>query len=130
MYRTILTLATLFLFIVPAFAQRDLMDELDRQAWKEDRNRTYKPGEEVWGMVTNKTRNERTGSPMLKPRDPVMTNADILKMKAAGFSDELILSAITTRQSLFDTEPDSLIRLKQTGISEPMLNAMMAHAAS
>jgi hypothetical protein len=124
--KTTLSIFGFFLLCQPIFAQRDPLDEFDRWSRKQTENRTYKPGEETWAMVTNRMRADtRAATPSLRPREIVLSNADILKMKAAGFGDDTIISAINTRQSLFDTTPDTLISLKQAGVSEAVLNAMM-----
>src|SRR6218665_2665585 len=52
------------------------------------------------------------------------TNADIEKMLAAELGEEVILNAITSRESQFDTSADALISLKQKAASPAILAAI------
>lgn len=54
-----------------------------------------------------------------------LTNEDIVKMKNAGFSDELIVSKIQTSRGDYKLETDDLVDMKKVGISEQVLKAMM-----
>jgi len=64
-----------------------------------------------------------------KPADTAtMTNDSVLRMHAAGLSDELILQTIATQPGRFDTDADALIALKQAGLSDPILEAMTKKA--
>lgn len=120
-----LIVIALSLFSISVFAQRDPLDDLERLSRRETQNRTYARGEETWAMVTKKARTETANAPTLRTRAVVLSNNDVLRMKAAGFADETIIAAINTRESLFDTTPEMLIAMKKAGISEPVLNAMM-----
>jgi hypothetical protein len=66
------------------------------------------------------------GTPPAHPVDSpsTMTNETVLKMHNAGLSDDLILQTIATQPGHYDTTPDSLIALKQAGLSDPILKAM------
>jgi len=108
------------------YAQRDPLDELDKWSRKQTENRTYRPGEETWAMVTSKMRAEqRANNPTLKPRGTVLTNNEIFKMKEAGLSDETVVLAINTRPSSFDMSPAVMIAMKQAGYSDAIINAML-----
>lgn len=72
-------------------------------------------------------------SPGLAPRpvsdEPAaMTNATILRMHAAGLSDEVIVDAIATQPGHFTTDAETLISLKQAGLTSPVLSAMINKA--
>jgi hypothetical protein len=54
-----------------------------------------------------------------------LVNADIVKMVKAGLAENTIVLAIQNKPSSFDTNPEELIRLKEQGISQAVLNAML-----
>ena len=54
----------------------------------------------------------------------LMSNDTVLRMHTAGLSDDLILQTIAAQPGQYDTTPDSLIGLKQSGLSDPILSAM------
>ncbi len=56
---------------------------------------------------------------------PLMTNADVIKLHAAGFADDLIVARIVNSVSHFDLQADALIALKNAGISEKLITAML-----
>jgi hypothetical protein len=58
-----------------------------------------------------------------------LTNDDIGKMIASGFSDDVIISAIAANDTNFDVSVDGLTRLKAVGVSEKVLSAMLAATA-
>lgn len=64
-----------------------------------------------------------------KSIDPTLTEADILKLKLAGFSDELIIQKITGAPAAYDASVDELLRLKQAGLSDQVIKAMMTAAS-
>jgi hypothetical protein len=55
----------------------------------------------------------------------VLTNADIVQMQKAGLSEEIILSKITGSPSIFDIGTQDLIRLKEAGVNDNIINAMV-----
>ena len=60
-----------------------------------------------------------------RPTEPaLMDNDAVLRMHRAGLADDLILQTIAAQPGRFDTSPDSLITLKQAGLSDPILAAM------
>lgn len=62
--------------------------------------------------------------------DPkLLTNAKIIKMASVKMGDAVILGTIKTSPSNFDTSPDALIKLKQAGVSDAVLQAMQEAAA-
>jgi hypothetical protein len=54
-----------------------------------------------------------------------LTNLDVIKLVQAKLPDSIILSKIKSTPGNFDTSPDALIKLKQAGASEAVLQAMM-----
>jgi len=54
-----------------------------------------------------------------------LVNADIVKMVKAGLDEETIVLAIQNKPSAFETSPEELIRLKEQGVTQPVLKAML-----
>jgi hypothetical protein len=54
-----------------------------------------------------------------------MDNAAVLKLKTAGLSDELIVQTINASPGHFDTSTDSMIAMKQQGLSDGIIGAMV-----
>ncbi len=61
-----------------------------------------------------------------------LTNADIVRMVQAKLGDDVIISEIKHSTCNFDTSPSALIKLKQAGVSDKVLEAMTGagHGAS
>jgi hypothetical protein len=57
--------------------------------------------------------------------DAVLTNADIVQMQKARLSEEIILSKIGTSTTNFNTGTQDLIRLKEAGVNDNIINAMV-----
>jgi hypothetical protein len=60
-------------------------------------------------------------------RSPVsgMTNGDVLTLKAAGFSDDLIVWKIKSSRTAFRLETGDMIELKKAGLSNRVVAAML-----
>ncbi len=56
---------------------------------------------------------------------PVLTNEDIVKMVEAKIGDAVIIGKIKASAAKFDTSTDALIQLKQAGVSDVVLEAMV-----
>jgi len=54
-----------------------------------------------------------------------ITNEDVIKLKEAGFGDELIIDKIANTPAAFRLEFDDLVALRKTGISDAVIQAMM-----
>ena len=54
-----------------------------------------------------------------------LVNADIVKMVKAGIAEDTIVLAIQNKPSSFDTSPEELIRLKEQGVTQAVLKAML-----
>jgi hypothetical protein len=66
--------------------------------------------------------------PAAAPRAPApgsMTNADVLALKTAGFSDDLIVAKIKSSRCAFQMETSDMINLKMAGLSDRVIGAMM-----
>jgi hypothetical protein len=59
-----------------------------------------------------------------------ITNDAIMKMVKAGLGEDLVLSSIKAQPGNFTTGADDLIALKQAGVSDKIIAAMMAKAES
>jgi hypothetical protein len=60
------------------------------------------------------------------PADATLTNASVVKLVRAKFSDKTIIAIIRTRPARFDLSPDRLVELKRGGVSERVILAMLA----
>lgn len=60
--------------------------------------------------------------------DAPLTNASVIKLARAKFSDKMIVAVIRTRAATFDLSPDKLIELKKNGVSERVILAMLERA--
>lgn len=56
----------------------------------------------------------------------VLLNSDIVNMCKSGIGDATIILTIQKSSTKFDTGPDALIQLKSAGVSDAVLNAMLA----
>jgi len=56
----------------------------------------------------------------------VLDNGAIIRMVKAGLSDDLVVSTIKAQPGTYSTKPDDLIALKNAGVSEKVIAAMMA----
>jgi hypothetical protein len=54
-----------------------------------------------------------------------MNNNSVIKMAKAGLGDDLILQTINTQPGLYSTDADSLVILKDAGISDRVISAMV-----
>jgi hypothetical protein len=54
-----------------------------------------------------------------------MDNATVLKLKDAGLSEDLVVQTINASAGHYDTSPDAIIALKQKGLSDRMISAMI-----
>jgi len=54
-----------------------------------------------------------------------LTNADIVALRQAGFSDELIVAKITASPAAYSVAPTDMMALKKAGVSERVISAMV-----
>jgi hypothetical protein len=64
-----------------------------------------------------------------EPGPEILTNETIIRMAAARLGDAVILEKIKTSQCDFDTSTGALIKLGQAGVSQAVMQAMMANGA-
>jgi len=55
-----------------------------------------------------------------------MTNDDVIKLVKGGLGDATVLQAIDGAEPGFDTSPDGLVKLKQGGVSEAVIQRILA----
>jgi hypothetical protein len=55
----------------------------------------------------------------------VMTNDEVISLAKAGLSQSIIIGKIRTAKSNFDLSTDALIKLKQSGVSDDIVTAML-----
>jgi hypothetical protein len=58
--------------------------------------------------------------------DAPLTNASVVKLVRAKFSEKTIIAIVRTRPARFDLSPDRLIELKKSGVPERIILAMLA----
>ncbi len=63
--------------------------------------------------------------PGLPQKNPLLTNAEIVKMVKAGLQDSTILSVIAASDSDFDVSVDALLALKEAGVSAVVMDVML-----
>src|SRR5262252_1657930 len=56
----------------------------------------------------------------------VLTNDSVIQMLKAGLPEGVVISKIKSTASKFDLKTDSLVSLKKAGVSDKVLEAMMA----
>jgi len=54
-----------------------------------------------------------------------MNNDDVIKMVKGGLGDATVLQAIEGAEPAFDTSPDGLVRLKQGGVSDAVIQRIL-----
>jgi hypothetical protein len=62
-------------------------------------------------------------APVTAPKE--MTNDSVIRMVKAGLSDDLIAQTISTQPGKYTTDADSLVALKQAGVSDRVITAMV-----
>ena len=62
----------------------------------------------------------------LSGQSEVLTNADVMRMMEAKLADELIVSKIKASTCNCDTSVDAILKLKNAGVSDAVIQAMVA----
>jgi hypothetical protein len=70
------------------------------------------------------------GAALASEQKKPLTNQDIVSMVKGGLDDSVILLAIETSPTSFETSPEALIALKKQNVSEAIIRAMLAAAKS
>ena len=55
-----------------------------------------------------------------------MTNDDVIKMVKGGLNDTTVMQAVDSAEPGFDTSPDGLVKLKQGGVSDAVIQRILA----
>lgn len=63
------------------------------------------------------------------PESP-LTNAAVVKLVRAGFKEKTVIAIIRSRQTQFNLDPDKLIELKRSGVTENIILAMLTQDES
>ncbi|MGH9900922.1 MAG: hypothetical protein ACRD68_03680, partial [Pyrinomonadaceae bacterium] len=63
---------------------------------------------------------------IVQDAEPPLTNASVVKLVRARFSEKVVIAIIRSRPTRFDLAPDRLIELKKNGVSEKIILAMLA----
>ncbi len=66
-----------------------------------------------------------TITPPLPAAGGILTNLDVIQMQKAGLSEDVILSKIATSDTDFRTSPQDLIDLKNAGVSDRIIQAIV-----
>jgi hypothetical protein len=64
-------------------------------------------------------------SPAQQSYEPPLTNTAVVKLVRAGFKEKTVITIIRSRPNRFNLEPDKLIELKKSGVSENIILAML-----
>jgi ribosomal protein S8 len=59
--------------------------------------------------------------------EPILTNADVIEMVKSGLSDSVITAKIKRSKGNFDTTTGSLAKLKEVGVSDAIVIAMIGN---
>src|SRR4029077_19011900 len=65
--------------------------------------------------------------PVLVSAEVAPSAAQVVKLSSAGFSDEAILAYVNNSRFPFNLSADAILRLKEAGVSSPIISAMLAH---
>ena len=105
--------------------------------WVKGKNVAFEKGTETTAYVSGDARLDESQprtSPTLAPDSAAersaapeagLTNADIVQMQKAGLSEEIILSKIAASPTNFDTGTQDLIQLRDAGVKNNIINAMV-----
>ncbi len=84
-------------------------------------NSEYKPGENLNIQIA------QVHAPSARQTEATaLTNLDVIKLKEAGLSDQLIVQKVKVSQTIFQLDPTDIIGLKKAGISEGVISAMLS----
>jgi len=105
--------------------------------WVKGKDVTFEKGTETTAYVSGDFRIDESqprigptltpdsGSDRSATPNAVLTNADIVQMQRARLSEEIILSKIGTSTTSFNTGTQDLIQLKEAGVNDNVINAMV-----
>ena len=58
-----------------------------------------------------------------------MTNDDVIKMVKGGLGEATVIQAINSAEPRFDTSPDGLLKLKQGGVNDKIIQQIIGRSA-
>jgi len=61
-----------------------------------------------------------------QPSDAPLTNASVVQLVKAGFKEKTVITIINNRPNNFQLDPDDLIKLKRSNVSENIILAMLS----
>ena len=61
-----------------------------------------------------------------QPADAPLTNASVVQLVKAGFKEKTVITIINNRPNNFKLDPDELIKLKRSNVSENIILAMLS----
>ena len=105
--------------------------------WVKGKDVTFEKGNETTAYVSGDARLDESGPSANSPAasdasadrriaaGAALTNADIVQMEKAGLSEEITLGTISGSPANFDIGPQDLIRLKEAGVSDKIISAMV-----
>ncbi len=70
------------------------------------------------------------GAPAPSPAALSPSAAEVLKLSSAGVGDEVILAYMKNCQSRFNLSANAILRLKEAGVTSPVIAAMLTHDGS
>lgn len=70
------------------------------------------------------------GRPIYAQPRKALTNQDVVQMVKAGFDDQTVVKVIQANETQFDVSPEALLALKNTGVSQTVIQAMLSRATA
>lgn len=72
----------------------------------------------------------RPSAPTEPAESGVLTNEQVISMVTAGIGDDVVIAKVRTSAARFNLEPDGLVALKKAGVSDRVLEAMVASGST
>ena len=69
-------------------------------------------------------------APVAPPTGLSPTAAEVVKLSSAGMGDEVILAYVKSSQAPFNLSASAILKLKELGVSSPVIAAMLTHDGS
>jgi hypothetical protein len=69
-------------------------------------------------------------APSLTPPALAPNAAEVVKLSGAGVGEEVIIAYVQNCQSPFNLSADAILRLKDAGVTSPVISAMLTHDSS
>ena len=76
-------------------------------------------------MQAQEPMQDTASGPLSMPKPKTLTNDAVVRMVKAGLGDDLIVQTIGTQPGQFTTDADALVELKQAGVSDRIISAMV-----